>query len=71
MQSVIREINGQPVEFNKAQESHVEGNECLHLGLQGDNAYVYESDNPSLVIATTRNRLRIFAKAVVNGEFAL
>ncbi len=69
MYKVIREINGQSVKFSKAQQSHIDGNECVHFGSSNGMVYLYESDNPDIVLTTTASKWNVFADAVTKGEF--
>lgn len=69
MEPVIRMIGDQPVEFTKARRSHIDGRECVHFGSANGMVYLYESDNPDVVLTTTARKWRVFAEAVAQGEF--
>ncbi len=69
---MIREINGESITFAKAAQSHWEGTECLYVGQSADGSVkLFESDSPESIISTTPANLKIFASAVVGGEFDL
>lgn len=69
MESTIREINGRPIEFTKARRSHLDGQDCVYFGSANGMVYLYESDNPGVVLATTAGKWAVFAEAVAQGEF--
>lgn len=69
---MIRNIDGEPIEFAKAAKSHWDGKECLYVGQAPDGTVkLFESDNPEPVITTSTQKLVTFAEAVVGGEFNL
>ncbi len=69
---MLREINGETIEFGKAAKSHIDGKECLYVGQGADGSVkLFESDNPSEIITTTASKLQTFATAMVGGEFEL
>lgn len=69
MEPVTREISGQPIEFTKARRSHLDGQDCVYFGSADGMVYLYESDNPDVVLATTVRKWSVFAEAVAQGEF--
>jgi hypothetical protein len=69
MNPVVREIGGRPVEFTKARRSHLDGQDCVHFGSANGMVYLFESDNPDVVLTTTARKWSVFAEAVAQGEF--
>ncbi|MFB6816428.1 DUF397 domain-containing protein [Streptomyces sp. NPDC056347] len=52
-----------------SKSSNAEGNNCLELAERGDEILLRESDNPDVIIRTTRAKLRAFLGGVKEGEF--
>jgi hypothetical protein len=69
MNQIIREINGQTVEFTKSSLSEKFVGECLYFGSANGLVYLYESEDPENVVTTSANKWNVFAEAVTNGEF--
>ncbi|MGC5365058.1 DUF397 domain-containing protein [Streptomyces sp. DT24] len=49
--------------------SGADGNNCLELAAHGDGVLVRESDEPDVIIRTSRARLRAFLEGAKKGEF--
>ncbi|MEW1720966.1 DUF397 domain-containing protein [Streptomyces sp. NPDC093109] len=52
-----------------SKSSNAEGSDCLELAEQGGEILMRESDNPDIVIRTTRAKLRAFLGGAKEGEF--
>ncbi|MFE7462844.1 DUF397 domain-containing protein [Streptomyces sp. NPDC057499] len=52
-----------------SKSSDADGNDCLELAEHGGEILLRESDNPDVVIRTTRAKLRAFLGGVKEGEF--
>ncbi|GAA2410589.1 DUF397 domain-containing protein [Streptomyces pulveraceus] len=52
-----------------SKSSNAEGNNCLELAEHGGEILMRESDNPGVVIRTTRAKLRAFLGGAKEGEF--
>ncbi|SCD70124.1 protein of unknown function [Streptomyces sp. DvalAA-43] len=52
-----------------SKSSNAEGNNCLELAEYGGEILMRESDNPGVVIRTTRAKLRAFLGGAKEGEF--
>ncbi|MFE3828831.1 DUF397 domain-containing protein [Streptomyces sp. NPDC059092] len=52
-----------------SKSSNAEDSNCLELARQGDEILMRESDNPNVVIRTTRAKLRAFLGGAKEGEF--
>ncbi|MER5367929.1 MULTISPECIES: DUF397 domain-containing protein [unclassified Streptomyces] len=52
-----------------SKSSDGEGNNCLELAEHGGEILMRESDNPGVVIRTTRAKLRAFLGGAKEGEF--
>lgn len=70
MEPVIREFGGESVTFTKAQQSHLEGTECVYLGRANGRVYLYDSNDPDTVMSTSERHWQVFADAHAQGEFA-
>ncbi|MCX4725529.1 DUF397 domain-containing protein [Streptomyces sp. NPDC090052] len=58
------------IQWRKSSKSSgAEGNNCLELAEQGGEILMRESDNPGVVIHTTRAKLRAFLGGAKEGEF--
>ncbi|MFI1190725.1 DUF397 domain-containing protein [Streptomyces californicus] len=58
------------VQWRKSSKSSgVEGNNCLELAEHGGEILLRESDNPDVVVRTTRTKLRAFLGGAKEGEF--
>ncbi|MFD9425198.1 MULTISPECIES: DUF397 domain-containing protein [unclassified Streptomyces] len=58
------------IQWRKSTKSSgAEGNNCLELAEFGGEILMRESDNPDVVIRTTRVKLRAFLGGVKDGEF--
>ncbi|MGW3042568.1 DUF397 domain-containing protein [Kitasatospora sp. NPDC001159] len=42
---------------------------CLEIASEGDLVYIRESDNPDLVVTTTRTKLNAWILGAKDGEF--
>lgn len=52
-----------------SKSSNAEGSDCLELAEVGGEILMRESDNPDVVIRTTRVKLRAFLGGAKDGEF--
>ncbi|MER8073565.1 DUF397 domain-containing protein [Streptomyces sp. NPDC094034] len=52
-----------------SKSSDAEGNHCLQLAEHDGQILMRESDNPDVVIRTTRAQLRAFLDGAKQGEF--
>lgn len=68
---IVKDVNGEQIQFEKAQRSHLDGQDCLYMG-QGSNGqvYIFESDNPDVMISTTTKKANVFFGAVAAGEYS-
>lgn len=66
---MILTVDGNELTFVKANRSHWDGDECVHVSTQGTNAFLVESDAPGLVLKTSTRNLATFFDGVKNGEF--
>ena len=66
---MILTVDGNKLHFVKATRSHWEGNECVHVTTEGTQAFLVESDNPSVVVETSVRNLAVFFDGVKRGEF--
>ncbi|MBD0707297.1 MULTISPECIES: DUF397 domain-containing protein [unclassified Streptomyces] len=59
-----------PIKWQKSSFSGGGGENCIHLA-EGDHGTIlmHESDDPSVVVTTTRENLAAFIAGVKNGEF--
>jgi hypothetical protein len=58
------------IQWRKSSKSSgAEGNNCLELAERGGEILMRESDNPGVVIHTTRAKLRAFLGGAKEGEF--
>ncbi|MFJ2112968.1 DUF397 domain-containing protein [Streptomyces sp. NPDC087850] len=58
------------VQWRKSSKSSdAGGSNCLELAEQGGEILMRESDNPDVVIRTTRAKLRAFLGGAKEGEF--
>jgi hypothetical protein len=58
------------IEWRKSSKSsNAEGSDCLELAEHGGEILLRESDNPDVVVRTTRAKLRAFLGGVKEGEF--
>lgn len=62
-------VDGAERNFVKASRSHIDGKECVHVAVEGNTAFVVESDNPSVVVETSVRNLAVFLDGVKRGEF--
>ncbi|SFT02057.1 hypothetical protein [Saccharopolyspora flava] len=62
-------VDGSELTFVKASRSHWDGKECVHVSTKGTDAYLMESDDPSVIVQTTVRNLAVFFAGVKNGEF--
>jgi hypothetical protein len=69
MNPITREIDGRLVEFRKATESHLDGQDCLYFGSESGKVYLFEEDSPDTIVTTTAGKWEVFARAVSHGEF--
>jgi hypothetical protein len=52
-----------------SKSSNAEGSACLELAEQGGEILLRESDNPDVIVRTTRAKLRAFLGGAKEGEF--
>ncbi|MFJ1917127.1 DUF397 domain-containing protein [Streptomyces sp. NPDC088147] len=52
-----------------SKSSDAEGNNCLELAEHNGEILMRESDNPDVIIHTTRTKLRAFLDGAKEGEF--
>ncbi|MFD8967560.1 DUF397 domain-containing protein [Streptomyces sp. NPDC059568] len=52
-----------------SKSSNADGNNCLELAEYDGEILMRESDNPDVVIRTTRTKLRAFLGGAKEGEF--
>ncbi|MEV5924575.1 MULTISPECIES: DUF397 domain-containing protein [Actinomycetes] len=52
-----------------SKSSNAEGSDCLELAEVGGEILMRESDNPDVIIRTTRAKLRAFLGGAKGGEF--
>ncbi|MEV6475994.1 DUF397 domain-containing protein [Streptomyces sp. NPDC051657] len=52
-----------------SKSSNAEGSDCLELAEFGGEILLRESDNPDVVVRTTRAKLRAFLGGAKEGEF--
>lgn len=52
-----------------SKSSNAEGSDCLELAEHGGEILLRESDNPGVIIHTTRAKLRAFLGGAKEGEF--
>ncbi|MFJ3532167.1 DUF397 domain-containing protein [Streptomyces sp. NPDC090132] len=52
-----------------SKSSSAEGNNCLELAESGGEILMRESDNPDVIVRTTRAKLRAFLGGAKAGEF--
>jgi hypothetical protein len=52
-----------------SKSSNAEGSDCLELAEQGSDILMRESDNPDVIIRTSRAKLRAFLGGAKEGEF--
>ncbi|MFJ7998665.1 DUF397 domain-containing protein [Streptomyces sp. NPDC096310] len=58
------------VQWRKSSKSsNAEGSDCLELAVHEGEILMRESDNPNVVIRTTRAKLRAFLGGAKEGEF--
>ncbi|MEU1087186.1 MULTISPECIES: DUF397 domain-containing protein [unclassified Streptomyces] len=58
------------IQWRKSSKSSApEGNNCLELAEYDGEILLRESDNPDVVVRTTRVKLRAFLGGVKEGEF--
>ncbi|MEU3184521.1 DUF397 domain-containing protein [Streptomyces sp. NPDC006923] len=58
------------IEWRKSsRSSDSDGSNCLELAEQGGEILIRESDNPDVIIRTTRVKLRAFLGGAKQGEF--
>ncbi|WP_097957511.1 MULTISPECIES: DUF397 domain-containing protein [Streptomyces] len=58
------------IQWRKSSKSSgAEGNNCLELAEHGGEILLRESDNPDVIVRTTRTKLRAFLGGVKEGEF--
>ncbi|MCX4549273.1 DUF397 domain-containing protein [Streptomyces sp. NBC_01387] len=58
------------IQWRKSSKSaDADGDNCLELAEQGGEILMRESDNPGVVIHTTRAKLRAFLGGAKEGEF--
>ncbi|MFI1190726.1 DUF397 domain-containing protein [Streptomyces californicus] len=58
------------VQWRKSSKSsNAEGSDCLELAEHGGEILLRESDNPDVVVRTTRAKLRAFLGGAKEGEF--
>ncbi|AGK78845.1 DUF397 domain containing protein [Streptomyces microflavus DSM 40593] len=58
------------IQWRKSSKSSgAEGNNCLELAEYGGEILLRESDNPDVVVHTTRAKLRAFLGGAKEGEF--
>ncbi|WP_327296673.1 MULTISPECIES: DUF397 domain-containing protein [unclassified Streptomyces] len=58
------------IQWRKSSKSSgPEGNNCLELAEQGDEILLRESDNPGVIVRTSRAKLRAFLGGAKEGEF--
>src|SRR5256885_1020726 len=69
MEPVIREIGGRPVEFTKARRSHLDGQDCVHVGSADGMVYLFERDNPGVVPRAAAREGNVFRGGGAQGGF--
>lgn len=52
-----------------SKSSNAEGSDCLELAEHGGEILLRESDNPDVIVRTTRAKLRAFLGGAKEGEF--
>lgn len=52
-----------------SKSSNAEGSDCLEVAVLGGEILMRESDNPDVVVRTTRAKLRAFLSGAKAGEF--
>ncbi|MYZ40421.1 MULTISPECIES: DUF397 domain-containing protein [unclassified Streptomyces] len=52
-----------------SKSSNADGNNCLELADHNGEILMRESDNPDVIIRTTRTKLRAFLGGAKEGEF--
>ncbi|MEU8506892.1 DUF397 domain-containing protein [Streptomyces brevispora] len=52
-----------------SKSSNAEGSDCLEIAELGGEILMRESDNPDVVVRTTRVKLRAFLSGAKAGEF--
>ncbi|MFJ4828132.1 DUF397 domain-containing protein [Streptomyces bacillaris] len=52
-----------------SKSSNAEGSACLELAEHGGEILLRESDNPDVIVRTTRAKLRAFLGGAKEGEF--
>ncbi|UZI30350.1 DUF397 domain-containing protein [Streptomyces sp. CA-278952] len=58
------------IQWRKSSKSSgAEGNACLELAEHGGEILLRESDNPDVIVRTTRTKLRAFLGGAKEGEF--
>lgn len=58
------------IQWRKSSKSSgAEGNNCLELAEDGGEILLRESDNPDVIVRTTRTKLRAFLGGAKAGEF--
>ncbi|MFH8474514.1 DUF397 domain-containing protein [Streptomyces sp. NPDC018000] len=58
------------IQWRKSSKSaDADGNNCLEIAEYGGEILMRESDNPDVVIRTTRAKLRAFLGGAKGGEF--
>lgn len=58
------------IQWRKSSKSSgAEGNNCLELAEHGGEILLRESDNPDVIVRTTRTKLRAFLGGAKEGEF--
>jgi hypothetical protein len=58
------------IQWRKSSKSaDADGDNCLELAVHGGEILLRESDNPGVVIHTTRAKLRAFLSGAKEGEF--
>lgn len=62
-------VDGNELEFTKASRSHWDGKECVHVATKGTQAFLMESDDPSVIVETSVRNLAVFIDGVKRGEF--
>ncbi|MEU7240746.1 DUF397 domain-containing protein [Streptomyces sparsogenes] len=58
-----------PIHWRKSSFSGGDGPNCVELARRADTALIRESDDPRVVLTTTRPRLAAFIAGVKAGDF--
>jgi hypothetical protein len=63
------EINGKCIQGVKSTVSHLDGDQCLYVGADGDVVQIAESEHPDVVVTTSRNNFGAFIEGVKAGQY--